>query len=899
MNRTLYFGADLDGPLVTPQADALGTFYAGPRKLLRSLEQAAGLEGYPEGDDYLRIELYRQALLQYGTGDTHAFFAASFAADRFATATTLLAWRDQLILAGWDFLDQDSLPERLRVLAGVERIFQQKAQDPTNALRMAGAADRWVQVLQQSAAYVAFDRVFIAEPADLYPPHVQRWLAGVAAAGVLVKQMNWTPQALSAGGLLLTYQQYLLGAPASGVDKVDEAEIILLHARTDTDAAIFLAQTLSRNPDWRPAFLIPELNQDLELAFMQEGLPPFGVLSATLARPALQVLKLAPAFLWEPVDIFKMMEFVTLPIKPLDRGLALEIARVLAERPGMFSDQWFGAVLSYLEADSTDPKAREQYAFWFQRRRYRAEAPAPKRDAIALYAYLQEWAAAYFEQSGSKDTTLLILADQARRIRELLETLPETSIGMLELERIVRTVVEPSPTQFADTAEGHYPFVHQAGALLRPVDELVWWNCLFENDAPPADFWQTEERDYLAARSCAPDDPRRQSKLRLLTRIRPILQTRRRLWLVLPTQTGGVPAVHSLLVSDLQALFPQIATLHFDLQDAADIQRLQTLLAVSERSSIAPLERSAPRPLIRAPWEEPPAERHETPTGLESLFYYPHRWYLKQQLGLYPSNLLSVTKDTTLLGNLAHRFFELLLAQPGFEQMDKTAIWDWIAAESEELLKKEGATLLLYGREPERQAFIRQVQQSAWNLVSLLRSNGWKVRSTEQELSGYFCGRPVKGKADLVLERGGELAIVDLKWSGATRRKELIQNEEDLQLVLYSYLLPPENAWPHSAYFILENSKMIARNNAAFKEAIIAGKGVSDHSEVCRRIFEKMEKTYIWRLEQFRKGLLEIRTRETLPELEAIYADVLGDLLEMKQEDARWDDYQWLLFGGG
>ncbi|MCC6460901.1 MAG: PD-(D/E)XK nuclease family protein, partial [Saprospiraceae bacterium] len=156
-------------------------------------------------------------------------------------------------------------------------------------------------------------------------------------------------------------------------------------------------------------------------------------------------------------------------------------------------------------------------------------------------------------------------------------------------------------------------------------------------------------------------------------------------------------------------------------------------------------------------------------------------------------------------------------------------------------------------------------------------------------------GLPVRGKADLVLRRGeSEWAIVDLKWSGARRRREMIRNGEDLQLILYAKLLPPPENWAHTAYFILEDGKMIARNKAAFSNAIDAG-GVENHSDMCDRIFERMERTFAWRMDQVEKGVVELRTARTASELEALYAEELLDLLEMKTEDARWDDYRTLL----
>ncbi len=890
----IYFGLDFDTPL-PPLPPALGVEYVGPRKLLRLIEQHLGLSGYPERNEYLRIEMYRQALQQYVTANTEVFYAQSFAADRFATATVLLEHRDALVAAGWDFKGKE-LPYRLAEFAAVEAIFQSKAADPVNAIYLVGSADRWQKALLVAATTpLPFDGLTLYEPFEMLPPFIQRLVHVLQAQGIPIVQHNDTPLAVVKEGMLDRFQRYLMGEKMEKGMPLGEKEIIFITARSDADAATFLAQTLVQNPDWRPSFLIPNLRQNLELALVNEGLPPYGILSATLARPSLQVLKLAPAFLWQPVDIFKIMEFVTLPMKPLDRGLALEIARVLAEKPGMFSDQWYGAVLGYLGKENIDEKVKQQYEFWFSRRRYRSDTAAPKRDVIEIYATIQEWAGDYYEQTGSKDGSLLTLGEQARRICDLLETLPEQRITFLELERIVRTIVEPSPAFFAETSTGHYPFFHQPGAAVAPMDELIWWNCLFEDDTPPPDFWQPKEREYLTQRNCAPELPQLQSQRKLLLRMRPILQTRRRLWLFLPEQTGGEKAVHHLIASDIGTLLGDTKAITYHIGVPEQREQLAKLLKLPKIEYLKPRPPSRPSPWLNVPWKTSEDTREETPTGLESLFYYPHRWFFRQKMGIYPSNLLSVTRDNTLLGNLSHRFFELLLADPTFPTMGKNEISQWIEATSEDLLKKEGATLLLYGREPERKVFLQKVKSAAWNLISMLRSNDWTVLATEKALEGHFVGMPVRGKADLVLQRGNELAIIDLKWGGLTKRKELIKNEEDLQLVLYAHLLPPEGQWPHTAYFILETGKLVARNNVAFKEATLAGKGQDDHAEVCQRIFERMEKTFAWRLEQLQNGLLEIRTERTSNELEEIHAAFLADLLEMKREDARWDDYRTLI----
>ncbi|MGI9158475.1 MAG: PD-(D/E)XK nuclease family protein, partial [Saprospiraceae bacterium] len=242
---------------------------------------------------------------------------------------------------------------------------------------------------------------------------------------------------------------------------------------------------------------------------------------------------------------------------------------------------------------------------------------------------------------------------------------------------------------------------------------------------------------------------------------------------------------------------------------------------------------------------------------------------------------------------LAHRCFETLLEQP-FHAWSRADVHQWVHEKMPKLLEQEGATLLLYGREPERNVFLNRIRHAAWSLITLLRDNDWQVEGTEYPLKGEFAGVPVKGRADLVLRRGEERAIVDLKWSGATWRLEQFRNREDLQLVLYAHLLAPNGPWPHTAYFILEQGRMVARGNAAFKQAQAAD-SAANHDAVCAHVLAQMEKTFAWRMEQLRAGQLELRSARTAPDLDAHYGEVLLDLLEMKNEDSRWDDYRVLL----
>lgn len=892
----LHLSSDFDAPVHLPaSAPFSGRLFAGPVRLLHWLEKQLGLDGREEQTDYLRIELYRQALQQFAAqASDPPFYAASLEADRFATAQGLLALRDSLRTAGWDFAYSGDAPTRLRELAGVEILFRGKAAAPENVFLSAGFADRLEDVcrrLEQEPVFVG--EITLHEPEASMPIALRRPVAIWRRLGVPIHSKEPVVSA-DPDTDLGRLQQKLLGDVSEKRPARCDGSLIVLKTRRDSDAAPLLAGMLAQNPSWRPLLLMPELNRTLEQALILQNMPPEGVLSASLARPSLQVLKLAPVFLWEPLDVFKIMEFVTLAVKPLDDGLALAIARVMADRPGLFSDRWFAAVYGYLEQENTGKEARKQYAFWFDRKRYRADGMAPKAAAVEIYDYLYEWSRDQYSRQSTRNPSLPVLSEQARRIRDLLRALPETQIGYLELERIVRTIYEPSPVQITVGAEGRLDFIHQPGAMAGSADSILWWNCIFDEPVLPPDPWRPAERAWLTRLGTSPEQPAEQAQRRRYRRQMPVWQSKKQLMLVMPEQVAGSEALPSLLQGDLEAAFSGWESLVLDAGTDAGREQLARWFALPAQTPALPRTRGSARPFLQiSEPEKIPASAYETPTGLESLFYYPHRWFLRNKVALYPVSLYAVTPDRTLLGSLAHRFFETLLEQP-FQAWDRADVHQWVHEKAPKLLEQEGATLLLYGREPERNVFLNRIRHAAWSLITLLRDNNWQVEGTEYPLQGEFAGVPVKGRADLVLRRGEERAIVDLKWSGATWRLNQFRNREDLQLVLYAHLLAPNGPWPHTAYFILENGRMVARDNAAFGEAQVAD-SAANHPAVCTHVLAQMEKTFVWRMEQLRAGQLELRSARTASELDEMYGEALMDLLEMKKEDSRWDDYRVLL----
>ena len=114
----LTFGLALDGFRLAPGAVAFGELTCGPAGMLDWLENRLGLRP-PAIPEAQRVAVFRQLLEQAQTG-TPRFYTRSFVQDPVAVAETLLGWRDELVLAGWDGTVPTTATARLRDLAEVE-----------------------------------------------------------------------------------------------------------------------------------------------------------------------------------------------------------------------------------------------------------------------------------------------------------------------------------------------------------------------------------------------------------------------------------------------------------------------------------------------------------------------------------------------------------------------------------------------------------------------------------------------------------------------------------------------------------------------------------------------------------------------------------------------------------
>jgi RecB family exonuclease len=920
----LHFGWEFDEQVYPGPATAdAQTRFVGPEKCLGLLEQYMGLF-FSQRNAFLRVEAYRQNLRKHLALEPDAFFARSFEADPLASAKLLLAYRDELVLSTWNFEPEGDMPPRLLSLAAVEQI----SRDDVSLSLPDGFADRFIRVEQELSLHeLPIEAIVLNEAIDFYPPHWQRMFQKLAAKGIQLSIMaDEIPNPTSDLDYFKAYVNKALPKDFKPSVKGDES-IVVLRAARESAAAGWLAKALLDSPDFNPLLLVPDKDRAVDVALYQESLPSLGIQSASLARPTQQLLKLIPTFLWNPVDPHKMLEFVSLPQKPLDNNLAYAIATAIADKPGMNSDVWIARVYGFLrnledeaKEDAAKVKAfkaiEAQYNFWFRRRRHAAKSAIPVTEVAEVYQYLRSWA---LEQANSleldkkrteserrkviikkQQQAMQVLADQSDRVVKLLLSLPddETRISNLQLERIIRMVYEPSSVKFREEELDHLPVIHRTGALSGKTNNLVWWNFVDKGSQVSASKWYSDELSWLQARGCTFENSQTQADRMLWLRIMPINRCSQRMVLVIPESIVGQAVNPHPLLGDLYACFGEDAVNHqlsFTIDEHGAKQ--PTFLQSPKHEQLALQLLSPPEPWLQIPDTTlfKPREE-ESYSSLSQIFYYPYQWVFRHQAQIKAISTLQITKESTLLGNLAHKLFEMMFKER--LDWDKDSLLAWIDANIDGLLEREGSILLLYGREPERASFVQRMKRSAWTLIYALQSDGWTVKATEQELSGHFADTKIKGYADLVLENAkGELAILDLKWSGKTYRSKEIKQKEDLQLCIYSRLVQGGMGWAHTAYFLIESGTILARNNLAFSSAVAVSPD-DDPVLVYQELWQKMERTYRWRMAQIKAGKIEIRTEHTIKRLDEagdLAIEEMLQLLDMKRESSRYDDYSVLV----
>jgi hypothetical protein len=856
------FGPGLDGPshpaVLGDREACHGELCVGPLGLLGLLETHCGT-GTTETSEPVRIAEYRTRLEHADDGDR--FYSRSFEADPFGVARTLYHWREELLFGGWAGTATSSAPARLQDLAAIEAVDTTLRLDP-------GPAER----LQLLLATLAARRPPIAalglteDPQDL-PCLWRRLLEALAGWNVPLHRRS-APQGNATGDL--GHLQRVLAGTAVPSPAVGDGSLVLLTARSDLEAAEAVASWLTRGHD---DTIIVDVTADplLNDAARSRGLRSTGICAASRFRPALQVLPLALALQWDPVDPNRVLELLTLPVGPVPRSAALTLARAIAGSPGVGGSAWTAAldhIRTRIQQDGDTASAgaaqREIAALeqavrdWVQPARFRMDDGIPPQVVAATCGRVAQWLAGRLAAVG-EDIVLRAALGAAREARRLAEAETQPRLAPTSVRRLLDAATQSGARHPDAIAEAeHVACLKDPAAIFAPVPVVVWWDFTGASDAsPPPLPWSAGERAGLAREGIDLTNPADDRLRRTQREWRPLVAATTRVVLVAPDRRRGQVATR-------HPLWDRIASAFGARTDALEI-RVQDWLAHGRANGMGLLpsvhvpRRALPRPKR---WWRLPSGAHLSPrdresfTSLNRFVNHPFLWVLEYKAALRPGFTARLADDNLLLGSLGHRLIAEAASDPSLVGAGVDAIRDVLAARMDAVLETEGSALLLPDRSADRRKLLDRSARGAHILLETARRGGWTILGFEHPLTSAFADGELDGRLDVALEGpDGLRAVIDIKWGSRRYRVQELKENTALQLALYGHLLSRDGTpWPTGAYLVLDPPSLLSVDGDAFPGALHVPTTAGTPAD----LWTTVESTWRWRRAQLDRGWIEM-----------------------------------------
>jgi hypothetical protein len=497
------FGLDLGGYQDLQPRDRFNESICGPQGFLRLLELRLGLASKP-ATAAGRIFQYRQ-FLQNAAAIKERFYTASFAKDPLAVAETLLRWRDELVLAGWDGSPDPGSSQRIRDLAEVEGLAGPDLSP--------GFGDRLrIALAELDRRDPKFATIEVLEDRNSLPLLLRKVFAKLGASFRSVGAETLRPAACP-GTDLHKIQEALVAPGENRPIKLEyDGSITFVTAYSEITLTQLAAQLLqkSRAQNQSTTLVAQSECSHLDTALRSLDEPVLGLSVRSTQRPVLQTLALALVLRWEPLDPRDLLAFLIHPVSPMDKGLRGGLADAVAERPGIGGAEWNEAIKEHRDylankfasnaigLQKALKQAADSLTQWIVVPRFDAQSGAPGSELAKTCAAVAPWArvqTAKLDPLDAMKEQYAQLASQADELAAILRPIP--AVPRAQLDRLVDQVIGGGLCCNHTVAEsGHVHRLTAPGAFLEPAETVLWWD--FRGSvSPPGTPWSKTEIEQL------------------------------------------------------------------------------------------------------------------------------------------------------------------------------------------------------------------------------------------------------------------------------------------------------------------------------------------------------------------------------------------------------------------
>ena len=830
-------GLKLDSRLGPCNQDTLDQPVVGPLGLLGLLETWLGLSR-PEVSTAQRVTSYLGHLRKQSA--PNRFYSRSLQADSVGASAKLLSWRDDWRLGGWDGSAPTGSQRRLVEMAEVEQT--------ANGNIPPGQAERLAAVLAAlDTGRTPIESVRLVDPLDSFPRAWREVLArlpGVTA---------WEPEP-QGEGLLCELQTRALEAVARGhlrplVNGIGDGSVMLVQASTREAAEHWLSAYCRQMPADR--LLVCESDGDsVDATMMATGGASSGFRRVSSLRPALQALGLALEMCWDPVDVGRLVEFLSHPIGPFQRRARVCLAKAVAEQPGIGGDAWEAAKEEIHGAENGDA-ILEDIAFWLEGERWNRDAGAPVDALLARVEKLADALRKRLADDGPLNATLGAAIEQCSAVRDGLLELKSQGVPAIAPRMVEQLLEHATPMSagnpFAPAQVGCLRAESDAAACIDSADEVIWWMPSTPHLPLPLQ-WTKSELATLQDLGVEVRDPQREMELLSRQWLRPLLVARRRFVMVLPPPGAEEHPVQQLLLK----LWPDLKEHLVNLDVQVSSEFVGTLAEGLTRTVLPP----APQALeLGVPISIP--TKDQSYTSMSELFNAPALYAFKRIARMRPASILEARDGDNLLGTLSHRVFEKLFQQAhSLNWTDEQAV-AWFRDNVDSILRTEGAILLMHGAGVSLQRFRTICEHAIRSMMRHLRVAKATRVHTELPVAGQLGDVSLIGKVDLLVELGGDKAVaLDMKWGGDKYYADALHDGQHLQLALYSSLYQQQTGVAPAAlgYFILETGAMYV----SAPDVIPTAQARTPPLTATAGLIEQAKASWSWRANQLFDGHIDV-----------------------------------------
>jgi hypothetical protein len=870
---------------------AIGDRHMGPLALMDFLELHLGLSNSCSN----KIERLFQYRSNLDKNAKKSFYEKSFNTNDLEVTNKLLQWRDELKMAGWDFKTDWSMPQRLKDMAGVE----------THSIGT-GVPERFCAIIDElnKKPNLPKAEIIINEPEHLLPAHFKKLFKILQANGVDIRHRDFPLTRTSSSGLD-TLRDFVFNKKSSKEKAEMQADgsIQVIKFGDMLSAGKGLATYMSADTTFKPVVINESGNISLSLSLQQSGLPSTGQSMRSASHPDLQLLAIIPVWLWKPYQPQQVLDFFLSPLNIFHKGVSGKWINSFSENPGICLEDWLEEINKYEYFNNPgEDKAKQQDRLHFilSRAKERSEK-MPIENVIECYSFFYT----IFNNRCAVTTDdkikvrLKRLCNAFQEFLNILKLAPEKDLALFGLQKLLQLVLQPVSITPLKKEAGTLHELAATGLLTGACDDVLWFGFTANNSGGALwDELTVEELEWLNKQNVYPDTAVQKAARDFWYATQWLKFVKKRIFFIIPSVIEGEPSQPHSFHAFLIACFKNLDAVTINVEQPEEMKFLKLSPKLTKKIPVTPI------PTFPDYWQISPGrltkrENEESYSSLEKLMKYPYHWVLGYKAKLYRGNTLCLESDFKFYGNLSHKIFEELLVMKDILKVSDQEVKKRYKVVAEKLIDEKGLLLHKQGEEANLKIFRELLCNKFLILLKHLKDNKWAVEGCEIIQAGKIGSENVMGKCDLLLYRAKnkklEKAIVDLKYTGRSKYRKLMQDGDDLQLAIYSRIFDPLASFCATSYFIIIDGLLFTTCKDAFNNGISLRHDLV-YSNTYATALNRIENTIKFRRKELSNGKIEVGEQVCTVDLDVFNLDEKTHILPAMKEKAKvaseYNDYQ-------